>query len=418
MPKQYQETNVLQAAKQRIKQSILNYPDYYVSFSGGKDSGVLVELIIEVATEIDRLPVKVVFSDLEAIYKRTETYCKYIMEKDEVEPYWLCFEEIDQNASSIYERFFKIWDKSCKDKWVRPMPSMDYVINDDNCPDALKKYLNPSDLSEWSIEWFGEYLCDKLGIDKICNFIGMRAQESYGRYMAVKTSKNRIKDNGFTYLTKNGATRTWTSLPIYDWQFSDVWKFYADTGHVYNKVYDDFFRIGIPYANMRTCAAFGEEQKSSLWQWSQIEPESWDRLLQRVEGIGFGGRYNHTNINRGKVTKPSSITWKEYLDILMGSLPPLAYANYKEKFDITFNYHKVMYEDKLGISKDVYIQDSRKDAKNMSEKIGLSIKHFISYETLCGAIIKRDFVFKKYGFGFSNKMLERIKNVYKNGVED
>jgi predicted phosphoadenosine phosphosulfate sulfurtransferase len=70
-----------------------------------------------------------------------------------------------------------------------------------------------------------------------------------------------------------------------------------------------------------------------------------------------------------------------------------------------------MYEQKEGIPKSVYIQDSRKDAKEAAKKHNLGIKYFISYETLCGAIIKRDFVFKKYGFGYSNKMQKRIEEV-------
>jgi predicted phosphoadenosine phosphosulfate sulfurtransferase len=41
----------------------------------------------------------------------------------------------------------------------------------------------------------------------------------------------------------------------------------------------------------------------------------------------------------------------------------------------------------------------------------MPIKYFFSYETLCGAVIRRDFVFKKYGFGYSNKMSKRIEEI-------
>lgn len=37
-------------------------------------------------------------------------------------------------------------------------------------------------------------------------------------------------------------------------------------------------------------------------------------------------------------------------------------------------------------------------------RTGLSQKYFITWEALAEAIIKRDFVFKKYGFGYSLKM--------------
>jgi predicted phosphoadenosine phosphosulfate sulfurtransferase len=130
-----------------------------------------------------------------------------------------------------------------------------------------------------------------------------------------------------------------------------------------------------------------------------------------VAGANYGKLYNHTNINKGRVKKPDGITWKEYLSILLQELPPLARKNFEEKFEITFHYHKVMYEEKEGISPDIYIQDSRKAARDKVKETGLPLKMFISYETLCGAVIKRDFVFEKYGFGYSKKMYERIKEM-------
>ena len=411
MPKNYKDKNVYDAALERIEKAILSFDDFYVSFSGGKDSGILINLVIQVAKKLDRLPVKTVFSDLEVIFKETERYTRHIMELPEVDPYWLCVEELDDNGSSVYQRYFKIWDKTQKENWVRPMPQMPYVINDSNMPSGFRKYLKPDNLEYWSLENFGEYLCDINGIGNICNFIGMRSTESYGRHMAIATKKNRIKKNNHTYLTKTVAPRTWTCLPIYDWEHTDVWHYYAITRKDYNRVYDSMFRLGLAYSQMRTCSAFGEEQKKSLWMWQLIEPETWDRMVQRVAGANFGKLYNHTNINRGKIKKPKNITWKKYLEILMKELPPLTRENFQEKFDITFRYHKTMYEDKENIPPDVYIQDSRKDARLKSQQTGLSIKYFISYETLCSAIIKRDFVFKKYGFGYSNKMSERIKKM-------
>jgi predicted phosphoadenosine phosphosulfate sulfurtransferase len=409
--KHYKEINVYEASKLRIKENIENFEDFYVSFSGGKDSGVLIHLVIEVAKEMNRLPVKVVFSDLEMIYNETERYAKTIMDMEEVEPYWLCLPEIDENASSIYERYYRMWDDSKKDIWAREMPKMKYVINQHNMDDILKKYVDLNDISEWSISVFGEYLCDKYKLNNICNFIGLRANESYGRYMAIATEKNRIKKNQYTYLTKDKNTRTWTSLPIYDWVFADIWYYYSSNKLDYNRVYDKFLKIGIPESEMRTCYALGEEQKKSLWMYSLIEPETFDRLLQRVEGVNFGKLYNTTNINRGKLKKPANISWKQYVDILLAELPPLAKSNFIEKFNIVYRYHTVMYCDKMNLDFDFIACDSRAEEKIKSKEYDLPYKVFFSYETLCGAIIKRDFVMKVYGFGYSNKMVNRVKNI-------
>ena len=416
--KKYTDENVLDAAKRRIRESIEKFDDFYVSFSGGKDSGVLVNLVIEVAKEMGRLPVKVVFSDLEVIFHETVRYVKSIMSRKEVDPYWLCIEELDDNSSSVFERYFKIWDHTKKDLWVHDMPDEDYVINNENMPEGLKKYIHLEDITEWSIFGIGEWFIDRENHSNICNFIGMRTQEAYGRYMAVATRKNRVKDNDYTYLTKNKYPRTWTCLPIYDWEYSDVWHYYATTGYDYNHVYDSMYRMGTGFTQMRTCSAFGNEQSKTLYAWQVIEPETWDKMVMRVAGANYGKLYNHTNLNKGKVKKPENITWKEYLPILLAELPPMAKKNFEEKFEITFRYHKTMYEDKLGISPDIYIQDSRKAAREKAKETGLPIKMFISYETLCGAVIKRDFVFEKYGFTYSKKMYNRITEMQEHSEEE
>lgn len=171
------------------------------------------------------------------------------------------------------------------------------------------------------------------------------------------------------------------------------------------------FKLGLSYPKMRTCSGFGEEQKKTLYYWKIFEPDTFEKMLKRVEGVNFGSIYNHTSMNRGRIKKPNNITWKEYLSILMAELPEDVRANFQEKFDITFRYHYVMYELKEGLSKDFYILDSREDERNMIKK-GYPSKYFIVYEDFCNAIIKRDFVFRKYGFGYSNKMSKRIEEMY------
>lgn len=408
--KKYLKTNVYQESLKRIESAILNHDDYYVSFSGGKDSGVLFHLVLEVAKKLNRLPVKVVFSDLEVIFKETERYVKSIMDMPEVDPYWLCLEELDDNATSVFQRYFKIWGES--EPWSRDMPSHSYVINKHNIPEWLKPYYVDNKVNEWTITKFGEALCDKLSIDNIVNFIGMRTDESYGRLMNVRAMKNRNKINNHTYQYAHTCARTWICLPIYDWSVSDVWHYYSKKKLDYNKVYDSMHRMGVPAHAQRTCSAFGEEQKKTLYQWCVIEPETWERMVNRVSGANFGKIYNHTNLNSMRIKKPDSITWKEYTYLLLKSLPTEARELFQDKFDIVFRYHKTMYEDKEGISKDIYIQDSKKDCKAAVLKYGLSIKYFIAWETLAGAIIRRDFVFKKYGFGYSKKMEDRIEKIY------
>jgi predicted phosphoadenosine phosphosulfate sulfurtransferase len=403
--------NVYQAATTRIEEAIQTHDDFYVSFSGGKDSGVLLNLVIEVATRLGRLPVKSVFSDLEIIFEETSRYVMAEMDRPEVDPYWLCLPEIENNASSVYQRYFRYWGKT-EQPWARDMPDRPYVIHEDNLPDWLRPYYVNRAVNEWTITRMGEALCDKTGASNICNFIGMRDDESYGRLMNVRCMKNRDKKNPHTYRYIGKDPRTWICLPIHDWKVADVWHYYAVTGLDYNRVYDAMWRMGIPAHEQRTCFAFGEEQSKTLNQWCVIEPRTWDRMVYRVQGANFGKMYNHTRINSGKVRKPADLTWEAYTKLLMNSLPEEARAIFEEKFKIVFWYHWHHYEQKEGISKSVYIQDSRAEVKAKMRETGLSQKYFITWETLASAIIKRDFVFKKYGFGYSNKMQQKIEALY------
>lgn len=383
MGKKYLNIDVYSAAKQRIKETIDNFDDFYVSFSGGKDSGVLLEMVIEVAREMGRLPVKAVFSDLELIFKETVDYVVRTFDRETVQGYWLCLEELDENSSSAFEYYFKIWDKSKKDKWVHQPPNRSYVITDSSCPDKLKVYLQPEKLEYWSVEHFGEYLCDELGVKSICNFIGMRGSESYGRYMCVKTEKNRTKISGYTYKTKTSGDRTFISLPIYDWEYSDIWHYYAIKNADYNGIYDKMLKLGLTYPKMRTCSALGEEQKKTLYYWKIFEPETFEKILQRVEGVNFGAIYNHTSIDRGKIHKPDSVTWKEYFAILIADIPKETKATFRKKLDVALRYHKTMYEEDC------------------------------IYENFCNAVVKHDFALKKYGLGYAKKMSERVAEVKK-----
>lgn len=403
--------NVYDAALARIEEAILTHADFYVSFSGGKDSGVLAELTIQVARKLNRLPVKIVFSDLEVIFKETERYARTVMDRPEVEPYWLCLPEIENNATSVYQRYFRYWDKRER-PWSRDLPPMPYVITEANLPDWLRPYYVDRSVNEWTITRFGEALCDKNGTANIVNFIGMRSDESYGRLMNVRAQKNRDKKNPHTYRYSHKDPRTWICLPIHDWTVGDVWHWYAWTGADYNKVYDAMYKIGLSPPMQRTCFAFGDEQKKTLYLWCMIEPDTWDRMVLRVAGANFGKIYNHTSINAGKVKKPPDLTWQQYTKLLLASLPEEARELFADKFRIVFRYHRVYYEKKEGIPPEVYIQDSRKDAKAKMKETGLSVKYFITWETLASAIVKRDFVFKRYGFGYSAKMAKQIEAIY------
>ena len=52
--KKYQEYSVLDAARDRIKKTFDHFERVYVSFSGGKDSSVMLHLVMDEAIKRDR----------------------------------------------------------------------------------------------------------------------------------------------------------------------------------------------------------------------------------------------------------------------------------------------------------------------------------------------------------------------------
>ena len=80
--------NVLEAARERISWTFDNFPKIYLSFSGGKDSTVMLHLVMAEAIKRDKKN-GVLFVDLEGQYKLTIDHIQecYDLYADNIEPY-------------------------------------------------------------------------------------------------------------------------------------------------------------------------------------------------------------------------------------------------------------------------------------------------------------------------------------------
>ena len=130
--------NVYEASKKRLAYLFGEFENILVSFSGGKDSGVLLNLVIDYAKEHNLLhKVSVVHLDYEAQYQMTTDYVEETFQYLSTLPlkhlHWLCLPVYAQCACRIDAGFWIPWEKSKKDIWVREMPTHPYVINEDNC---------------------------------------------------------------------------------------------------------------------------------------------------------------------------------------------------------------------------------------------------------------------------------------------
>ena len=206
MVREYLEQNVYEALQDRLKFVFEEFDNIYVSFSGGKDSGLLLNLVLDYRNKY--YPDKklgVFHQDFEAQYMVTTEYIERTFEriKDQVEPYWVCLPMATRTALSSYEMYWYPWDDTKEDSWIRKMPDKEYVINLKNNPMTTYHYrMHQEDLAKQ----FGRWYRMSHGNQKTVCLLGIRADESLQRYSGFLNKKYGYKGE------------CWISR-----QFKDVW---------------------------------------------------------------------------------------------------------------------------------------------------------------------------------------------------
>ena len=95
--------DVLTAAKERISWTFDNFPRIFVSFSGGKDSTVMLHLVAAEAKKRDQ-KIGLFFVDWEAQYKFTISHVEemFTLYKGIIDPYWISLPLKTVNAVSQF----------------------------------------------------------------------------------------------------------------------------------------------------------------------------------------------------------------------------------------------------------------------------------------------------------------------------
>ncbi len=101
--KHYQDADVHAATLSRLRLVFRNFERVCVAFSGGKDSSVTLQLALDVARELGRSPVDVLFIDLEGQYQATIDHVSEMLGRPDVRPWWVCLPLNLRNASSLEE---------------------------------------------------------------------------------------------------------------------------------------------------------------------------------------------------------------------------------------------------------------------------------------------------------------------------
>ena len=127
--------NVYDASVVRIRYILDNFKRVYVSFSGGKDSGVMLNLVIdELRKNYQGRKIGLMILDNEANYTISLEFMHRMMQKnrDILEIYWCCLPITLPCTVSSYEIDWQCWGNEDKHRWIRPMSQEDYITNVNN----------------------------------------------------------------------------------------------------------------------------------------------------------------------------------------------------------------------------------------------------------------------------------------------
>ena len=269
MVKKYTGQNVYDALQKRLDFIFQEFDNIFVSFSGGKDSGVLLNLVLDFQEKnYPDKQIGVFHQDFEAQYTVTTEYVERTFKRLEgrAQLYWVCLPMATRTALSSYEMYWFPWDDTKKEAWVRPMPEYPYVINLENNPITTYRYkMHQGDLAKQFSRWYRI----SHGNRKTVCLLGIRAEESMQRYSGILNKKYGYKGE---YWISKQFKDVWTASPVYDWLLSDVWHANYLFGYDYNRLYDMYHMAGLKPDQMRVASPFNDYAKDSLNLYRVIDP--------------------------------------------------------------------------------------------------------------------------------------------------
>jgi predicted phosphoadenosine phosphosulfate sulfurtransferase len=301
--KLYRNESVLEASRERISMLFDNFETINVSVSSGKDSTVLYHLCLQEAIRRNR-KITAFFQDQEAEYENSIVVIRKMMNHPNVIPAWYQVPIFMTNATSYSEYFLYAWGPG--EKWMREKDPIAIHRIEGEYPQRFYDFF----------EWYENKNPDAAYL------VGLRADESITRYRAVTKHGGW---NDIKWGTLSGNIKKF--YPIYDWTIYDIWKYIYDHDIKYNKIYDLMFLDGYGiYKKMRVSNLIHEKSFKCLVDLPRFEPDTYNKLCERIGGIATASRYAAEKLVFDNKTLPKHYSsWKTFRDFLLESLPEEAH---------------------------------------------------------------------------------------------
>lgn len=388
------QQNVLQASVERTHWVFSNFDRICVSYSGGKDSTVMLHLTAVIARQLKR-KISVLFVDWEAQFSHTITVVEAMREQyqDVIDTfYWVALPLTTPNAVSQFQPEWVCWQEGVA--WVRQPP--EYAITNTSYFPFYQPAMSFEDfVSEFS-EWFS-------AMRPAAIMIGIRADESYNRFLTIASqSKWRFADDKpWTTATPKG--HSYNIYPLYDWKTADIWTWFSQTGETCNALYSLMFQAGVPMRYMRVCEPFGQDQRQGLWLYHVLEPERWALMCERVSGANSGSIYASETGDfyaRRQINKPHHLTWREYAFALLDSIPEATAEHYRNKIAIYLHWYQTR-----GYADDIPDEQDK----------DIGSKDIPSWRRICKVLLNNDYWCRALSFSPNksssyNRYSQRIKD--------
>jgi len=305
---------VLEAARERLAFVLDHFEEVIVSVSGGKDSTVLAHLALSEAHH-RRRRIGLFFLDEEAMYQSSVDQVEYLMGiyPETVKRLWLQVPFFLTNATSVAAGQLRCWEPGEHKIWMRPKGEKN--IKNKPWNEANEKFRAGY---SW-LDFYGTIENFERCFEGAAFLVGLRAAgESPNRWRAVVKNPVDVGGRNVYWMTKKGANVA--GYPIYDWNFHDVWRYIADTGIRYSKIYDFMFKKGYPINEMRVSSLIHERSFKSLCDLPEFEPKTYDRLLRRVKGIALAQETGKASkLFRVRKLPKNFASWIAYRDFLLST---------------------------------------------------------------------------------------------------
>lgn len=423
--------NVYEATNERLRYIFSKFDHVVVSFSGGKDSGLLLELVYQYYRKHNcNSQVSVYHIDYEGNYEQTSNYVKRSMHKyQEFSYYHICLPLSASSGVSMYHASWMPWDPACKKIWTSYPPKNAITLDNHEFSFfkiGMKDYDFQQKLSRW--------LHQRNKAQRTAILVGIRAQESLHRYHTV-TRENTVTMFGTLKYSKRIYHNVFNFYPLYDWNVEDIWTAYGKFDWDYNHLYDLYYQAGIPLHDMRVANPFHHCGVHALKLYRAIEPNTWSKLLGRVNGANFAAIYGGTKaVGYKNISLPANHTWQTYVNFLLQSLPGKTRHIYLKKFNSSKNYWlkkggglsmKVVQElSKTKIEfEDLGLPNNKRQYKTEYRRVrfkiypdDVNIKSFRSvpsYKRMCITILKNDTSCRYMGFSQTKDELQKQNEAIK-----